>query len=118
MTTATYDEVLVSVGLKPSTKRTGCGSHAGYVAHTSAGEEACEPCKEANRVYKRERHHAPKQIAVMPPIEHNTARGARQHWYRGQTPCDGCRLAYNAEQAPRQRVYWRQRRLAGTAGGR
>lgn len=29
--------------------------------------------------------------------EHGTAKGARQHWGHGETPCEPCREAYNAE---------------------
>lgn len=30
-----------------------CGTRAGYMRHKRAGEDACEPCKEANRAYFR-----------------------------------------------------------------
>ena len=31
-----------------------CGTYAGYQRHRLRGEEACEPCKEARRVYMRQ----------------------------------------------------------------
>ena len=32
----------------------GCGTQAGYARHRRKGEEACEPCKEANRAGVKE----------------------------------------------------------------
>ena len=102
--TATYDEVLISLGLEPSEKPStrGCGTHASYVAHLTRGEEPCDPCREANNAYKRDRFHAEKP-ADLPPIQHGTPNGARRHWYRRETPCVACRRAYNADNSARQR---------------
>jgi 5-methylcytosine-specific restriction endonuclease McrA len=33
-----------------------CGTHTGYRRHDHLGTPACEPCMEANRVYRRERY--------------------------------------------------------------
>ncbi|MGM9380311.1 hypothetical protein [Streptomyces antibioticus] len=54
------------------------------------------------------------------PIAHGTYRGARQHRYRKERPCDPCRLAENAyqnelKQKARQRKRAReQARQGGT----
>ncbi len=37
-----------------------------------------------------------RSMEVFGEIVHGTARGRRQHLYRGEPPCDECRLAYNA----------------------
>ncbi len=33
------------------------------------------------------------------PIEHGTARGARQHYVMGESPCEACRAARSAHRA-------------------
>jgi hypothetical protein len=119
--TATYDEVLISLGMSPSTRRYNdeaqCGTYSGYNSHLYFGEDPCEPCREANRQYKRKRYAAPKDPATLPPIEHGTPKGARQHWYRGESPCDRCRVAYYAWQNPRARAYYSARKAKVRGGG-
>lgn len=106
MSAASYDEVLISLGLEPSTTtETACGTHRGYARHRYYGEEPCQPCRTANTAYKRERARAAKDAAKLQPIEHGTANGARQHRYRGEKPCAECRDAYNVENRPRWRRY-------------
>jgi hypothetical protein len=119
--TATYDEVLISLGMKPSKRpyneQVQCGTYSGYNSHLSKGEEPCGDCREANNDYKRRRYTAPKDPARLQPIEHGTPKGARQHWYRRQTPCDACRVAYYTWHKPRQRErYARRAKVRG--GGR
>ena len=108
--TATYDEVLLSLGLEPSGRSGRCGTYPGYAWHRNHGEEPCEPCRAANAEYKRSRLHALKDPEALPPIEHGTVKGARQHWYRGQKPCPECRTAYNMARIPGYRDYDRNRR--------
>jgi hypothetical protein len=106
--TATYDEVLTSLGLAPSTPPTECGTYNGYARHRYNGETPCDDCRAANAEYKRRRYHAPKDSVALPPINHGTPAGAQRHWYRGETPCDACRAAYNAAYSPA----WTERRRA------
>jgi hypothetical protein len=40
----------------------------------------------------------------MPPINHGTHNGARQHWYRQENPCPACRAAYNVVHAEAKRA--------------
>lgn len=109
--TATYDEVMTSLGLAPSPKPrrrvAECGTRPGYVRHRNLGEEPCAPCREANADYIRTRHHAPKNPAALPPIDHGTPRGYRQHHYRGEPACQPCKDAYNADRGPKRRGYQR-----------
>lgn len=63
--TATYDEVMASLGLEPSGPKRGrpvgsknkvqaeCGTYAAYMQHKVRREDACEPCLEAKRQYYR-----------------------------------------------------------------
>jgi hypothetical protein len=101
-----YDEVMVSLGLEPSTDSPGpCGTHRGYARHRYHGEGPCRPCRDANRIYKRERARAAKDAKKLQPIAHGTGNGARQHWYRGEKPCADCKTAYNDENRPRWSRY-------------
>ncbi|MFG3510210.1 hypothetical protein ACGF5F_32460 [Streptomyces sp. NPDC047821] len=106
---ATYDDVMVSLGLEPSSEPGVCGTYRGYARHHYYGEDPCAACRKANSAYKRDRARAAKK-QDLPPIKHGTARGARRHWYRNEKPCDACRIAYNAEMCPRWRTYDRDRR--------
>lgn len=118
MTTA-YDDLLLSLGLEPSGEApkavAECGTHSGYTAHRREDQEPCRPCRDANAAYKRRRMHAPKEPALLPPINHGTHNGARQHYYRGEKPCEPCRDAYNADRGPKKRG-WRARAAARKAG--
>jgi len=63
--TASYDEVMASLGLEPSSPKRGrprgktgetkteCGTYSAYMRHKKLGEDACEPCLEAKRQYYR-----------------------------------------------------------------
>lgn len=61
---ASYDDVMVSLGLERSGPRRGrprseettaeCGTYSGYTTHKARGEDACEACMEAKRVYYRD----------------------------------------------------------------
>lgn len=116
--TTTYDDVLRSLGLTPSgvapAPRSGarCGTRGGYARHHRLGEDPCAQCRAANAEYKRNRVAAPKDPAVLPPINHGTPGGARQHYYRREQPCEACRDAYNATRRPRERRRSSQRRDA------
>lgn len=46
---------MVTQKKKPSVKRRQCGTVAGYQQHSKRGEEQCDPCRAAQRVYSRER---------------------------------------------------------------
>ncbi|HWN00049.1 MAG TPA: hypothetical protein VNO54_23630, partial [Streptosporangiaceae bacterium] len=101
-----FDEVMISLGLTPSgdprPQHAKCGTRPGYLRHRKNKEEACAPCRAANAAYVQARHHAPKDPAALPPIDHGTVRGARQHHYRGQRACQPCRDAYNADRSPKR----------------
>lgn len=74
---ATYDEVMASLGLapsggpgsrggvvrdrKPRLKSDLCGRYSGYVLHKERGEDACERCLEARRIRDREYHAANRE---------------------------------------------------------
>ncbi|MEH0574379.1 hypothetical protein QBA54_07745 [Streptomyces sp. B21-108] len=63
--TTSYDEVMKSLGLEPSTPKRGrpagstnasvqpCGTYPAYMRHKKLREDACEPCLEAKRQYYR-----------------------------------------------------------------
>lgn len=108
--TATYDDVMISLGLEPSSEPDLCGSYRGYARHRRRGEAPCDDCRTANAEYKRARRHAPKDPAGLPPIKHGTPQGEPQHRYRGEQPCEDCRKAYNASCLERRRDYDRNRR--------
>ncbi|MEU8968066.1 hypothetical protein AB0D11_02115 [Streptomyces monashensis] len=62
---ASYDDVMVSLGLEPSRPKRGrptgsknkvpspCGTYAAYMQHKVRREQACEACLEAKRQYYR-----------------------------------------------------------------
>lgn len=120
--TATYDEVVVSLGLAPSRRATPrpvaeCGTVSGYNRHRAMRQTPCRPCTNANTEYKRQRYNAPKNTADLPPIEHGTVPGARQHHYRRETACPACKAAYNAWYGPQQRERRARTRAVKAAGG-
>lgn len=51
---------------KPAVKRKQCGTVAGYRQHSKRGEEQCDACREANRVFSRERREKIKSGEVKP----------------------------------------------------
>ncbi|WP_328860910.1 hypothetical protein [Streptomyces sp. NBC_00306] len=118
MTTASYDEVMMSLGLEPSTsKQARCGTPSGHNRHRRGGEKPCQDCAAARAAYLRERRAAPKDPSRLPPINHGTRGGARQHWYRNEPPCDACRDAYNAACRPAKRADARRRAAARRTPG-
>lgn len=42
-----------------------CGTYAGFQRHARYGEEPCDPCREANRVYMQE-YRAQRRAAGIP----------------------------------------------------
>ena len=75
MNAATYDEVMISLGLEPSSPPRGrphgtgtgrksveCGTYSGYMRHKQQlREDACDACLEAKREYERERYAANRE---------------------------------------------------------
>jgi len=59
----------------------------------------------------------PRGGSRFKPIAHGTYRGARQHRYRRELPCDQCRLAENAYQNEMKRNA-RLRKQARAGGAR
>ncbi|MFG3476436.1 hypothetical protein ACGF3K_14390 [Streptomyces sp. NPDC047980] len=113
---SSYDEVMVSLGLEPSTSREAqCGTPSGRNRHYRLGEKPCQECADATAAYRRARRAAPKDPSRLTPIDHGTSRGARQHWDRNESPCDACRDAYNAEYRPAKRADKRRRDAAKRA---
>ena len=111
MTAATYDEVMISLGLEPSTDRQAkCGTPSGHNRHYRLGEKPCQACVDGMAAYRRARRAAPKDPSRMPPINHGTASGAHRHWRRNESPCDACRAAYNTACRPAKRADARRRR--------
>ncbi|MEU0200874.1 MULTISPECIES: hypothetical protein [unclassified Streptomyces] len=121
MTRDPYDDLMISLGLTPSTPPrkaiAECGTYSGYCRHIRRRETPCQLCRDAkntyDRAYRDEKRAAlptpPKrgiprgseQVGGVPPAprEHGTARGARQHWKYREPVCDACSEAYNAWQA-------------------
>ena len=110
---SSYDEVMISLGLEPSTDRQAkCGTPSGYNRHYRLGEPPCQDCVDGRAAYRQARRATPKDPDRMPPIAHGTPSGAHQHWYRGESPCDACRAAYNRHCRPAKRADARRRRAA------
>ena len=63
---ASYDDVMASLGLEPSSSKRGrrrgktgetaveCGTYSGYTRHKQLGEDADEACLDAKRAYYRD----------------------------------------------------------------
>lgn len=78
-----------------------CGTRSGYVAHRRANEDACEPCKAANRAYaadyKERRRH--RQIPKgWTGAKCGTIAGYSAHYRHAVPVCDPCKAA-NAKRA-------------------
>ena len=114
MSAPTYDEVLISLGLEPSTdpRQAKCGTPSGCNRHYRLGEPPCQDCRDGMAAYRKARRAAPKDPSRLPPIAHGTSRGAHQHWYRNETPCEPCRTAYNTACQSVKRAEARRRRAA------
>lgn len=88
-----------------------CGTDSAYQRHARR-REACETCRLAYNRRQRERRvakakrraEAEAEAKRAARIEHGTAKGARQHWRLGETPCQPCRAAYNALRAAQRAV--------------
>lgn len=91
------------------------GTRARYYWHLYHGEEPCDSCRQANRDYNEARRRA---RGVQPLLEfiaewkakaeldhpHGTWQAGARHYKRGETPCEACRLAYNAYYRERRKV--------------
>jgi hypothetical protein len=122
-----WDDLMVSLGLEPSTPRVSplwllahppvpCGTVQGYNRHHTNDEAPCRACKDAKNAAQNARRAAqrpPKPVSLKKakprrtsskrlgpaPREHGTPQGARQHWKYREPVCADCRNAYNAWQA-------------------
>lgn len=71
-----------------------CGTRAGYVAHTRAGEEPCDPCREASAAAARdgiESRRARLAAGEDPPGGHGNVSTYKNWGCR----CDPCTLAHS-----------------------
>lgn len=120
-----WDDLMVSLGLEPSTPSISplyllahppvpCGTVPGYNRHKTNGEPPCRACRDARNAAQNARRAAkrpPKPVSLKKkptprkktkpqpaPREHGTPRGARQHWKYREPVCDPCRHAYNTWQ--------------------
>lgn len=97
---------------------TGCGTPAGYMRHYRAGDDACQRCLAAWRIYTRARKAEQRErerrgvvarairdeVAQLRPC--GTHAAFARHKANGETPCDLCREAervYQARRPPRSR---------------
>lgn len=97
------DQMLADIGLRPPV-RARHGTASAYRRHLDRGEQACDDCREANRVHKREQA-ARARTGGDPyrrkPIAHGTPKGYRQHRYRGEQACEPCiRAERERQQTP------------------
>jgi len=54
-----------------------CGTYGGYQAHRRRGEDACNPCREANTTYQREyRRHPDRRVVARDQSEAYTRASA------------------------------------------
>lgn len=98
------------------------GTYAGVSAHRVRGIPLCEPCREAEREYQRERRRKIATGEHIPvkrtPIECGTEAGYRRHIRRKENSCKACRDAHTVarreyleahpEKAERYRRYNRE----------
>lgn len=80
-----------------------CGTRSGYNRHLRNHETPCNPCREANAAYRRQR------TAGKPrrTIQHGTRAGYESHKRHRQYPCQPCVDA--------MRATWRAQRQARKA---
>jgi hypothetical protein len=57
----------------PSPLRPECGTYAGYKLHGRRGEPYCDPCRDANTAYHRDRRKDPDVVREI--RRYNAARG-------------------------------------------
>lgn len=69
-----------------------CGTVAAYERHRRRGEEVCEACREARRVYSNAQY-VPRD-RDRPPC--GTTAGYHYHIRHGEQTCRACRDAWNA----------------------
>src|SRR4051812_33511297 len=80
-----------------------CGTVAGYNRHWRAGEERCQPCKDAMAAVQRMRkagQDVPRELlggTPRPIAPCGTRYGAARHRKRGEPLDEACRAAENAE---------------------
>jgi len=88
-----------------ATKATGCGdavgTTAGYKRHTTAGEYACPPCKQAlaeySKDYRAKIRNGERFVKKGYTDERcGTYAGYAMHTRHRVTPCKPCLAAYNA----------------------
>jgi hypothetical protein len=75
-----------------------CGTVAAERRHRAAGEPICDPCRDAARVYDRERKRIRRIENPVPPKQRKhkpcgTHAAAIRHYERGETLCEPCRQA-------------------------
>ena len=74
-----------------------CGTRAAYQRHRRAGEEPCDPCREAmraaNRQFEESRPPRKRNRRELKPC--GTRAAYARHRRNGETPCDACRAAYS-----------------------
>lgn len=72
-----------------------CGSISAYDRHRRSGEQPCEKCLEAKRVYNRElakkRRSGNHKSTRALPREHGSERGVHQHYRYSDKVCDLCK---------------------------
>jgi hypothetical protein len=85
-----------------------CGTHAAYARHVKAGEEPCEPCREARAAYMNEWNRRPPQ-RPRSRAQCGTTAGYARHWRNKEEACEACLKA--------KRAHMRDLRLARGEGG-
>ena len=82
-----------------------CGTRAAYQRHMRAGEEPCDPCRDAmraaNRQFEESRPPRKRNRRELKPC--GTRAAYARHRRNGETPCDACRAAESAATSSRAR---------------
>lgn len=82
-----------------------CGTRAAYQRHMRAGEEPCDPCRDAmrsaNRQFEESRPPRKRNRRELKPC--GTRAAYNRHRRNGETPCDACRAANSAATSSRAR---------------
>lgn len=102
MSPVDWDDLMVSLGLEPSTPRrqpkpnptlaNKCGTTAGWERHYRRKEPPCDACREAKNEARRKACRA-RGVAPLKIADCGTASGAHRHWRRGEPVCEPCRAA-------------------------
>lgn len=76
------------------------GTYSGALAHRKRGVPLCDPCRTAEREYRKERKRkidaGEYQPAKRGPVECGTDRGYHRHYRNGEKACKKCRDAHAA----------------------